>query len=172
MKRMLSISGATLVLLWSLPCRAEDFVFEVAEPRFRVTLPNIPRMKMDPHPMNASQPHLRLLGSEGPYTVAVFVPAAAAGMTARECASAIVRSLAARPGVPPPDQIYKARLNDHTYVAIYASRFGDVVNLHAHFMSAAGGKHCIEVHAAKVSVSEDDLDPWLNGFGNANVEAY
>lgn len=159
-----------VLLLASAGAWAEDLVFEVAEPKFKVTLPNVPGMAMDVHPMNASQSHLRLLGSEGPYTVSVMTPTAQAGMSALECASATLGSIVQRPGVPPREQIYKVRLNERTFAAIYASPLPNAVQLHAHFMSAVGGTHCVEVHASRVSQSPDDLDGWFKGFGKADIE--
>jgi len=172
MTRAFSIWGTALMLLGSFNCWADEFVFEVESPRFKITMPNMPPMKMEAHPMNASQPHLRFLGSNGPHTVSIFTPAAAAGMTARDCASATVRTLGARPGVPQSSDIYKARINDHTFAAIYASSLGGMVQLNAHVLSAVGGTHCIEVHASKISSSDDDLAPWFEGFTKANIELY
>ena len=167
--RIPALFGALAALLASLPGLAAEFAFEVAAPKFRVTLPHIPAMKMDTHPLNAKQPHLRFLGSDGPYTVSVITPAAAAGMSALECASATVRSMAARPGVPPSAEMYKARLDDNTYVAIYAAELEGVVQLHAHVLSAAEGTHCVEVHASKMSTSPEDLEPWVRGFDGARI---
>jgi hypothetical protein len=171
MMRALLCWSTVLILSGSLSCRAEGFVFEVAAPKFKVAIPGIPQMKMDVHPRNASQPHLRFLGSAQPYTIAVSTPAAAAGMTPLECASAITRSLAARPGTPPPEQIFKARLNDRTFVAIYAAQLVGAVQLHAHFLSAAGGTHCIEVHATKISILEEDLASWITELEKTSIEA-
>lgn len=168
--RPLTLACALSLLLGSSPARADDFVFEMASPGFKVTLPSIPRMKMETHPLHASQPHLRYLGAEGPYTVSVITPTAAAGMTALECASSTVRSMAARPGFPPPEQVLKTRLDDHTFAAMYATPLGGAVQLHAHFLSAAGGTHCVEVHASKVSTSVEDVDPWFKGFDAARIE--
>lgn len=170
MTRAYLVWGTALILSGSANCWAEGFVFEVNSPKFKITMPNIPAMRMDAHPMNASQPHLRFLGSEGPYTVSVVTPIAAAGMTALECASASVRSLGARPGVPQSSQIYKARIDGTTFVAIYATPLGGLVKLNAHVLSAAGGTHCIEVHASKMSTSDDDLVPWFEGFAKAGIE--
>lgn len=167
MKRLLLV---VMLALASAGARAEDFVFELATPKFKVTLPNVPRMTMDVHPMNAERPHLRLLGTEGPYTVQVATPMAEAGMSALECASATLGSLVQRPGVPPREQIYKVRLNERTFAAIYTSPLPNAVQLHAHLMSAVGGTHCVEVHASRVSQSPDDLDGWFKGFGKADIE--
>ena len=161
---------AVLLLSSSLTCRAEGFFFEVASPKFRVSIPGLPQMKMELHPMNASQPHLRFLGAEGPYTVAVFTPAAATGMTPLECAGATVKALAARPGVPPASEVYKSRLNDKTFIAIYAVQIAMGVHLHAHLLSAAGGRHCIEVHASRISILEDELGTWVGALEKASIE--
>lgn len=169
MKRIGLLFSAAL-LLAGIEARAEELVFELAAPKFKVTLPNVPRMAMEMHPMNASKPHLRLLGTEGPYTVSVMTPTAQAGMSALECASATLGSLVQRPGVPPREQIYKVRLNERTFAAIYTSPLPNAVQLHAHFMSAVGGTHCVEVHASRVSQSPDDLDGWFKGFGKADIE--
>ena len=170
MARALWVWGTALVLSASLSCRAEGFAFEVASPKFKVAIPGIPQMKMEVHPGNASQPQLRFLGSEGPYTVAVFAPAAVAGMTPLECASAITRSLAARPGTPPSSQILKSRLDDSTFVAIYAAPLGGGVQLHAHILSAVSGTHCVEVHATRISIEEDDLSSWITGLEKASIK--
>jgi hypothetical protein len=170
MKRALQYLGAVLLLYASLLCRAEGFVFEVDSPRFRIAIPGIPQMKMEVHPKNASQPHLRFLGSAEPYTVAVYTPTAAEGMTPLECASAVVRTLAARPGAPPSSQVLKARLGDATFVALYAVQLTVGVQLNAHILSAAGGRYCIEVHATKISIDEEDLAAWVTELEKASIE--
>lgn len=169
MTRTLSILGTVLLLFASLSCGAAGFEFGVAAPKFRVSLPAIPQMKMDPHPRNAEQPQFRYQGSEPPYTVSIFTPAAASGMTPRECASATLRSMVGRPGLPPPAQLYKAQLNDTTFVVIYAAAFVAGVQLHAHVLSAAGGAHCIEVHVTKASLLVEDLASWIGDFDKARI---
>jgi hypothetical protein len=170
MKRALQSLGAVLLLYASLSCRAEGFVFEVDSPRFRITIPGIPQLRMEVHPKNASQPHLRFLGSAEPYTIEVFTPTAAEGMTPLECAGAVARTLAARPGTPPSSQILKARLGNDTFVAMYAVPLGAGVQLHAHILSAVGGRYCIEVHATKMSIDEEDLASWVTELEKAAIE--
>ena len=159
-----------LFLAVSLSCRAEDFALQVASPKFKVSIPGVPQLKMDVHPKHASQPHLRYLGAEGEFTVSVFTPAAAAGMTPLECAAATVRTLAGRPGVPPPADVYKARLNGTTFIAAYTVPHAGTVQLHAHLLSAAGGTHCIEVHTMRILLVEEDIAPWLNTLQKASIE--
>lgn len=170
MKRALQVLGTLLLGCAGLACRADGFAFEVDSPRFKISIPGIPQMKMEVHPKNVSQPHLRFLGSAEPYTVAVFTPTAAEGMTPLECAGAIVRTLAARPGTPPPSQVFKARLDNNTFVAMYAVSLVLGVQLHAHILSAVGGRYCIEVHATKMSIDEEDLATWVTELEKASIE--
>lgn len=169
MKRFLLPTCAALLLAAGAPVRADDFSFEVDAPKFRVTLPGVPPMKMSPHPMHEKQAYLRYLGSQGPYTVSIFTPAAQAGMTPLECASAIVRSLASRHGFPADTAMIKTRLDENTYAAMYALSVGGAVQLNAHFLSAAGGKYCVEVQASKMSDSPDDIVPWMKSLDGARI---
>lgn len=170
-KTLFVVIGIALIATSTPAAAGDEFVFEVDTPHFKITLPAFPALRMETHPMHAGHPHLRYMGSEGPYSLQIITPASAPGMTALECASATVRSLASRPGVPPADQITKARLDDNTYVALYSTPIPGYIQLHAHVLSAAGGTHCIEVHASKVATSEDDIAPWFEGFRNARIES-
>ena len=170
MSRALRFLGTVVLLYASLSCRAEGFVFEVDSPRFRITIPGIPQLQMEVHPQNASEPHLRFLGSAETYSVAVYTPTAVEGMTSLECAGALARSLAARPGTPPPSQVLKARLGKNTFVAMYAVSLGMGVRLNAHILSAVGGRYCIEVHVAKLSIDEEDLAFWATELEKVSIE--
>lgn len=172
MLRALQFWGTIVLLHASLSCGAEGFAFEVDSPRFKITIPGIPQLKMGVHPQNATQPHLRFLGSADPYSVAVYTPIAAEGMTPLECAGALARSLAARPGTPPPSQVLKGRLGNNTFVAMYAVALPVGVQLNAHILSAVGGRYCIEVHATKLSIDEEDLASWVTELEKATIEPY
>ena len=151
---------------WPAISIAREFSLEMEAPAFRVTIPSLPEMKMFPHPLGASQPHLRLLGSSGLYTVTVLTPGSQAGMTPEDCARFIVGSLDKRPGVPSQEHIYKARINPVTFVAMYEK----LVSHHVHFISAAGGANCVEVHVSREWTSKDEGRSWLRGFADARIE--
>jgi len=172
MKACIVAVGTALAVASSPGASADEFVFEVEAPHFKITIPNFPPLHMEPHPLQVSHPHLRYMGSDGPYSLSIITPTSAPGMSALECASATVRSLASRPGTPPAAEIFKARLDDNTFVAIYSVRVPGFLQLHAHFLSAAAGTHCIEVHASKLATSEDDIAPWFEGFSKARIESY
>lgn len=158
-----------LSLLFSAICQAEGYEFEVTSPKFKVTIPNLPQMKMEEHPMHATQPYLRFIGSEVPYTISILTPTADKGMTALDCASSTIQQLPKRPGVPELNSIYKARLDDTTFIALYAIPFEGFVQFNAHILSGTNG-YCIEAHASRISTSKDDVDAWFGGFSNAHIE--
>ena len=162
--------AAALAILATPRAGAEEFVFAVTAPGFRITIPNLPPLRMKPHPMHATHPHLRFLGAEGAYSISVITANAAPGMSALECASAILRTLDARPNVPPAAELYRARLDDNTYAVLYAAHLPGFLQLNAHFLSAAAGTHCIEVHASKIASSPEDIGPWFESFGKAKIE--
>ncbi|QJR09505.1 hypothetical protein DSM104443_00549 [Usitatibacter rugosus] len=168
---LVKLATLAIATLFAPLCGAGELVIDVSSPDVTITVPNVPAMKMERHPMSATQPHARLLGSEGSYTVSVLMPTADAGMSALECASSTIGALSKRPGVPPQAQIYKARINAQTFIAIYAAPASGAVLLHAHLVSAAAGTHCVEVHVSKVSMSQDDLKPWFKDWDKANISA-
>ena len=161
---------AVAVLVSATGVSQAQLSFDVAEPAFRVSIPRLPPMTMGEHPMRPGQPHLQLLGNKDAYTVSVLTPTADPGMKAVDCASSTINQLARRPNVPPQDRIYKARIDSNTYIAIYASPMQGFLLLHAHLLSAAGGNHCVEVHASMISTSKDDVEPWFKNFSDARIE--
>ena len=169
MKKTTVVALAACAALDAAGQAVQGFAFEVDKPPFRVSIPDLPAMKMGPHPGAATHPHLRYLGSEGDYTISIITPTADPGMSAQDCATFSVRTLGERPSVP--KEVFRARLNPTTYVAMYPARMEGFVQLHAHFLSAAGGSHCVEVHASKVVRSEEDIRRWFKeSFRNARIE--
>jgi hypothetical protein len=162
--------SAAVILAGSATAHADDFSFEVEAPDFRVIIPGVPAMKMAVHPEHDGKPHYRFLGSESPYSVAIFTPKSDPGMSVSDCAEAMYDSVAARPGVPEPDKIYRARINDTTFIAIYATLLPGFVLLHAHLLSAGEGDHCIEVHASKSSTSREEASAWFTALAGAKIE--
>ncbi|TWO72363.1 hypothetical protein FN976_06580 [Caenimonas sedimenti] len=69
------------------------------------------------------------------------------------------------------DKIRKGRIDANTFIALDASPLPGAVQMHAHLFSAAGGTHCVEVHATKVATSEADAESWFRGFAGARIEA-
>ena len=157
---------AAAALLLPLAAHAQ-FTFEQDQPSFKVTIPSFPPMKMEAHPMNAKSPHLRSLGTEGGFAVSILTPTADAAMKASDCADTLIRVLHRRPGVPPQNRIQKARIDANTFIAVYAS---SPQELHAHLFSAAGGTHCVEVHATRMNPSESEFSTWLRSFVSARIE--
>ena len=171
MKLVRTLAHMCLLLCAATTARAQTFTFELDNPRASISIPSLPQLKMELHALHQKQAHLRYSGKAMPYAISILTPTSTPGMTAVECATGHIRTLSRIPGVPPSDSIFKTKINEHTYAAIYAVPMEGFVMLHAHFVSAVGGTHCVQVHASKVSRSQEDLDPWFKGFGQANIEA-
>jgi hypothetical protein len=169
MKTALAFCFMALNIITNHSWAADTYRFQGSEPNFTVTIPSLPQIKMEVHPMHETKPQLRYMGSKESYSISILTPTADAGMTALDCASSILGSLENRPGVPDVSQIYLAKINEQTYAAIYASPQDGFLQLHAHFISSTK-THCIEVHASKISQSKDDVEPWFKGFDRANIE--
>jgi hypothetical protein len=163
---MKSLAVFLAVLLPPLAAQAQ-FTYELDQPKARISIPAFPALKMAPHPEREKSPHLRALGTQDPFAVSVLAPTAEGSMSAADCANTLIRVLPRRPGAPPQDRIQKARIDANTYIAAYVSSFGQ---LHAHLFSAAGGTHCIEVHASRMNPSNSDVAGWLRGFVDAKIE--
>lgn len=148
----------------------DTFVFEVSNPHFRITVPDLPLVKMKTHPLHKKQPHLQYMGSSGPYNISVITPTADPGMTAMDCAVSISRSVTTENQLL-ESQVYRGQANDHTFVFIYATRPQGAVQLHAQVISAAGTTHCVQVHVSKMSASPDDLRAWFSGFSKVDIES-
>lgn len=161
---------ASIGLIQTNVCKSEGFEFEENAPKFKVTMPNLPQMKMEVHPLHVSQPYLRYMGQVSPYTVSIMTPTADKGMAPLDCASSIISKLTERPGVPKQESIYKAKIDETTFIALYAIPNEGFVQFNSHVLSATNDGHCIEVHASMLSTSKEDIDPWFGGFSKAHIQ--
>jgi hypothetical protein len=161
---------AALALLAAPLLAQAEFRYEMTEPPFRVVVPSLPAISMELHPEAAKGAHLRRLGSEGPYTVSILTPTSSPGMSPTDCANVMFAELPKRPGVPRQEQVYKARLDENTYIAIYGTQQPTGVLLQAHLVSAVRGTHCVEVHAGRAASTEQEARQWFASFRGARIE--
>ncbi len=145
--------------------------FELSQPAIRITLPNLPRIEMLRHPLNGEKPHLRMMGNNQDINVLIITPTAEPGMTPIDCASASATSILARYEVQ-PQQVFRGRADENTFLLIYGYPQGEFVLLNAHVLSASKAGYCVEVHVSKISTSEADVSPWFNGFGESKIEEF
>ena len=153
----------------SAAANSETYYYELSEPGVRITLPNLPRIEMEPHPLNEEQPQLRFTGGHERLNVSIVTPNAEPGMTPIECASASAEAILAHHGLE-PDMAFKGRADENTFLLIYGLPGEEFVMLNAHILSAAKDDYCIEVHVSKISTSDADVEPWFNGFGESKIE--
>src|SRR5919109_667921 len=118
---------------------SSGFSFDMAKPRLRVVVPDIPQMKMGPHPNAPAQPHALYMGSgtQG-YSISVLMPTADKGMTPRDCARSSSRSLVSRYGLD-PKAVVTHQTNDATFVMLFPFRAGPVTQFKAYLLSGHGG---------------------------------
>jgi len=170
--------AALLLACPALCVAAETFSFDLPEPRLRIVVPDVPQMKMEAHPLAASQPHARFIGSaEGGYTLSVLLPAAGKGMTPRDCAQSLARAIVGRFGLD-PKYVVSGQANETTFVLLFPYRVDPVIQFKAFLLSADRGEHCVEVHVSRTVPAADekdmaeDLARWFEGFRRARIESY
>jgi hypothetical protein len=145
------------------------FVFDMAEEKRRILIPDAPPMEMKPHPLAGAQPHARFMG-DGPrgFSISVLTPTADAGMGPLDCARSISSDLARRYGLK-REEVVSRRTNENTYVLLFPAKVERLLQLKAYLMTAYRG-HCMEVHLSKVVTAESEILPWFKGFANARIE--
>jgi hypothetical protein len=153
------------------------FSFDMGEPRLRLVVPDIPPMAMGPHPNAPAQPHARFMGSgERGYSVSVLTPTADPGMTPKDCAGSIYRSLVSRYGLQ-RESVTTHKSNDSTFIMLFPVRTGPLTQFKAYLLSGYGG-HCLEVHISRTVTAQSqealsqELAEWYRGFRQARIEPY
>ena len=169
------ISPIAVILLFTSYLHASDdsepLMIELSDPKVRITIPGMPKMDMAVHPMNEHKPYLRLLGSSGKTSISVITLEMGEANTPMTCATAIANSILAQDSVS-RDQVFLGKANEQTFLIIYGVPMEQSVLLNTHIISAAETKGCIEAHVSKISVSDDDITPWFNEFGDSNIESF
>jgi hypothetical protein len=131
----------------------------------------MPEIDMAVHPMNEHKPNFRLRGSTGIITVSIITPPIDAEISPTSCATSVANSILAQDRVS-RDNVFLGRANEQTFLIIYGLPLEEAVLLNTHIVSASRADHCIEAHVSKISISESDIDPWFNGFGESNMENF
>lgn len=159
--------AAAIALGIALPSARAELVLDVKAPAFRVVVPHVPRIKVQPY-AGDGKPHFRLRGIADPYMVLVMAPAADAGMGPKECAQWLGAQVSKRALVPAPEKQIRRRVDDNTFVVMYVNRFEGKAMLHAHLVSAKPG-HCLEVYIAKAAKEASEMEPFFAGFAKASI---
>jgi hypothetical protein len=71
--------------------------------------------------------------------------------------------------MPDRDSIYRAPLDENTFLVLYI--LGEARNrqLHAHLLAAASTTHCIEAHISRALREGEDEDNWRRSFDGARI---
>jgi hypothetical protein len=103
--------------------------------------------------------------------VSIVVTTAGTEVSPRTCAGSLLRTLVARPGMPDRDSIYRAPLDQDTFLVLYILGSPPARRLHAHLLSSASAKHCVEFHASRPERPGEDVDEWRKSFIGSRVRA-
>jgi hypothetical protein len=142
---------------------------ELSEPSLRITIPGMPEIDMDVHPMNEHKPNFRLLGDSGKISVSVITPNIDAAITPMSCASSIANLILSLHDVT-REQLFLGRANEETFLIIYGLPMDSGVLLNTHIVSSVKANQCIEARVSKTSTSDSDIEPWFSGFGNSEIK--
>ncbi len=144
---------------------------ELSDPKVRITIPGMPEIDMEVHPMNVDEPFFRLRGNAGTTSISVITPRIDKAITPMACANAIVEMVVTQSAAT-RDQLFLGRADEKTFLIIYGLPVENAVLLNTHIISAVDTMQCIEAHVSKVSSSDADIEPWFNGFGESKIESF
>lgn len=185
MKYSKEIPIALLITIFFVTCKGNNiktqdskfvptngkFYFSFEMPDTQINIPEIEQINMGIHPLAASLPHLRFMGSKGAFNLSINTPTADEGMTSEQCAKSIFSSLIKRNQLG-NDSYSVFRGSDlHTYGLFYASKIAEAFQLHAHLVSSNQKSHCIEVHISKVTLDSNEITDWLKGMPGARINS-
>jgi len=143
----------------------------MSDPKVRITIPGMPEIDIDVHPMNEHKPDFRLRGNSGTTNVSIITPKIDTAITPMACATAIVDVVLAQ-STATRDQLFLGRADEKTFLIIYGLAMKKSVLLNTHIVSSDGAVQCIEAHVSKISTSDSDIEPWFNGFGESKIEKF
>ena len=155
--------------LLTLPVAAASFELSATGPEFTVTVPGLPDVRLVPQAVAALTVVRLLAGSDGVHQVSIVVTTTRAEVSPRTCAASLLRALVARPGMPDRDSIYRAPLDQDTFLVLYILGSSSPRQFHAHLLSSASAKHCVEFHVSRPERPGEDVDEWRKTFVGSRV---
>lgn len=149
---------------------AHAFEQKVSDPDFTVTVPNLPSIRLETQAAPDPDVSSAMSGDDGTYKISLVVTRADRGATAQSCAGVFLRALVARPGMPDRDGIYRAALDQNTFLVLYILGTRGGQQLHAHLLSSASATHCIEAHFSRARHAGEHEDDWRKSFSGSHIQ--
>ena len=151
--------------------KATFFSLDLPENGVRISVPEIPQIVMQPHPLRKSHPHLRHQGSELSYNLSIITPTIDQGMTAAEFADARVKQLSETHGLSKQHYRMYRQPGNGGFSMFYVLPAGKLVLLHAHLFSVSSASaRGIEVHISRTDTTKEGITTWLAGFPKAKIK--
>jgi hypothetical protein len=141
-------------------------------PPFVVSVPRLPDIPIGAPSASNGGHVLTARGQDSMHVVEISAVESGNSGSARICAGASLRELAARPNMPDRDNIYRAPLDANTFLVLYLLERDGRRMLHAHLLSAAGGTHCVDAHFSRSLRAGEDIDSWRTIFSGATVREH
>lgn len=161
---------ATIALI-TVNVAANAFELTVSGPDFTVIVPNLPSIHLVAQTPETPDVTRAMAGEDEIYQVSLVVGRAERETTARGCAGSFLRLLVARPGMPDRDSIYRAPLDEDTFLVLYILGAPENRRLHAHLVSSVNARNCVEVHFSKALGAGEDEDNWRKSFLGAHIQS-
>lgn len=162
--------GGDATRLPTTPATNGGFQFRFGKPTVTISIPEVPDIKMGPHPLVQVQPHCRYQGSKSIYTVSILMPTMDDGMTGEEIASAGVKSKTKQFGLDPSKYRAYRGEDGKTFGMYFGTKFsGKMAQMHAFLWAAYGTHLMIEVHVSKVTSDPNEIKSWYAGFPKARI---
>jgi len=158
-----------LALLTAVPCIASAFELRLSQPELNLSVPGVPAAELHEEAGQSASAKRSLTGVASNFAIEVELLAQTGQVSPRVCAGSLLRVLVAQPGMPNRDSIYRAPLDEFTFLVIYALGEGQARKLHAHIISAAGSTHCANAHFVRPASPGEDIDEWRTTFTSARV---
>jgi len=159
------------IALVTVNLAANAFELTVSDPDFTVTVPNLPSIGLVARRPATADVTRAMAGEDGIYQVSLTVWRAERETTARTCAGSFLRSLVAKPGMPDRDAIYRAPLDEDTFLVLYIFAAPEARRLHAHLVSSVNARNCVEVAFSKALGAGEDEDNWRKSFLGSHVQS-
>lgn len=149
---------------------AGAFDLAIADPSFALAVPGLPAIRVAEQPRGSATGRRVLGGRDATFAVDVALQRQAAEPSPRVCAGLFLRSLVVQPGMPNRDSIYRAPLDENTFLVIYLLGDAPQQALHAHIFSSAGSTHCVDAHFSRAATPGEDIDAWRVSFSTARAK--
>lgn len=150
--------------------RAEQLVHQIDGTTFTVSIPELPKIPLAPHPRANMNPAAKLMGwNDQGLTVSILASRPSWG-TPAQCASWLAGDTIARMK-PDLATVRLFPVADNAWVLLYTQVLKGIDRLSAHVYAGDDKHQCFEVHVSQFPATPAQREDWLAGFRGVTVKA-